>query len=186
MSAEQFDEHVRRCAVGKSAYRRRRRVELDLLKLSAPDEAERIESKRRRQRTERQRFVRAQRKRPTWRQACLLLDRLEAQFVVVVVASVESIVAVKKLRRVDGSESRYGKILPLLVRQLIDELKLRRGVRFVDVGSGIGLVCLLIALVTGADVYGIEIRDDLHAIALQIAAEVKKECELHGWLGVGR
>lgn len=116
----------------------------------------------------------------------MLLDRLEAQFVVVVVASVESIVAVKKLRRVDGSESRYGKILPLLVRQLIDELKLRRGVRFVDVGSGIGLVCLLIALVTGADVYGIEIRDDLHAIALQIAAEVKKECELHGWLGVGR
>ena len=45
---------------------------------------------------------------------------------------------------------------------------------------------LLVALTTGDDVFGVEIREELYDIALKTADEVRKECVAQGWTGVGR
>ena len=45
------------------------------------------------------------------------------------------------------------------------KLDIKRGQRFVDVGSGLGIGAILVALITGADTYGVEIRRELHESA---------------------
>jgi protein-L-isoaspartate O-methyltransferase len=74
------------------------------------------------------------------------------------------------------ASTKYGTARAPFVAQLITQLSINSRSRFVDVGSGIGLVCLLIALVTGATVYGVELRRELHLIALKMAADVRREC----------
>jgi protein-L-isoaspartate O-methyltransferase len=101
-------------------------------------------------RTVRQRAVRA-----AWRQACALLERLEEKHDIP-----------NNKRGVSGS-FKYGTIRASFVAQLITQLSINLRSPFVDVGSGIGLVCLLIALVTGATVCGVELRRELHLIALR-------------------
>jgi 2-polyprenyl-3-methyl-5-hydroxy-6-metoxy-1,4-benzoquinol methylase len=49
-------------------------------------------------------------------------------------------------------------VRPSFVRALLDRLKMRQGQRYVDAGSGIGLLCLLIALTSGVDVFGIKLH----------------------------
>jgi SAM-dependent methyltransferase len=69
---------------------------------------------------------------------------------------------------------------------LVDKLNVDDRVRLLDVGSGTGLFVLLVALVTGATVYGVEIRRDLHNVALKIGAALARECTRNAWLGVGK
>jgi hypothetical protein len=72
-------------------------------------------------------------------------------------------------------------VLPLILLPLEPTGRL-----FVDAGSGLGLVGFYIALVTGADVVSIEIRPELHALAVEIGQRLEAECARRGWLGVGR
>ena len=175
LSRPQFVAHRNRRAARQALRRHEQQAALELLKQRNVEEVERIVAEQKRQRNERLRYVRAQRKLPTWRRACALLDRLEKRFAV----------PKQQRRRVDKNALKYGTVRPPFVRALLDQLKLRRSHRFVDCGSGSGHLCLLVALSTGADVFGIEIRPELHEIALKIGNEVRKECQAKGWLGVG-
>ncbi|KAL1711953.1 histone methylation DOT1 [Schizophyllum commune] len=55
----------------------------------------------------------------------------------------------------------YGEMEPAFVCVLLNEGKLTRQSRFVDLGSGVGSVVVQAAIHIGCSAYGIEIRDDL-------------------------
>ena len=86
----------------------------------------------------------------------------------------------------DARAQRYGTVKTAFVFAMIDRLAIRAGQRFVDVGSGAGLVCFLVALVTGANVCGIEIDAARHRVALLIAGKSRKICQQRRWRDVGK
>jgi len=149
---------------------------LALLAVRDKEAYERTTAEERERRAAQQRSRRARNKRPTWRQACDLLNQLEAE-------------VAQQLPRTDNGGDKalkYGTIRPPLVADMIRRLKLKRGRLFVDAGGGLGLVSLLIALTSGADVVSIEIRPELHALAVELARRVAAVCARRRWLGVGR
>ncbi len=62
----------------------------------------------------------------------------------------------------------YGRSLPKLVRHILAHCPLGPGSTFVDVGSGVGAVVFMVAAVTGARSYGLEIMPDRHRVALDL------------------
>ena len=156
------------------AERKRRQAESSAERRRAMCEASRVAASR--AQIERQRARRASNKRPTWQQACATLEKLAAHVVV----------PRAKCAAANNSALKYGTLRAPLVADMVARLGIARGRRFVDAGSGLGLVCLLIALTTGADVFGVEIRRDLHLLALRIGAQLARVCQKNGWLGVGR
>jgi cyclopropane fatty-acyl-phospholipid synthase-like methyltransferase len=66
-----------------------------------------------------------------------------------------------------GNET-YGRALPELVAQVVELTGLRKGEKFVDVGSGVGQVVFHVALAVGCESIGIEIVEGRHSWALQL------------------
>jgi hypothetical protein len=177
-SAERFAQHRRQQAEGSATRRRARQAAQSLLAESSRAEHERVVREERAKARTRQRRLRATKKRPTWRQACALLDKLAMRF---------DVPRVDKKKRTRATRAlKYGTVGQAFTKVFIETLRINDRVRLVDVGSGIGLFVFLIALVTGATVHGVEIRHELHRVALKIGGAVRRECTRRGWLGVGK
>ena len=74
----------------------------------------------------------------------------------------------KRNKRVNDG---YGEINEPFTRDLISILNITSRTKVVDIGSGLGLFSLDLAALTGCEVLGIEIRDDLHQRATEILEE---------------
>lgn len=74
------------------------------------------------------------------------------------------------------SEEVYGEAMPIFVNQLIRRLDITSDDLFVDLGSGIGTIPLQVAAMTGCRAKGVEIRAELHEIALKARGK-KNQCQ---------
>ncbi|KAL6060677.1 Histone-lysine N-methyltransferase, H3 lysine-79 specific [Balamuthia mandrillaris] len=67
-----------------------------------------------------------------------------------------------------SSKEVYGEVNPALVNDIIREVELTREDVFYDLGSGVGNVVLQVAAQVGCKAVGVEIRPELHRIALRM------------------
>eukprot|EP01120_Amphizonella_sp_Union-15-10_P017513 TRINITY_DN9747_c0_g1_i1.p1 TRINITY_DN9747_c0_g1~~TRINITY_DN9747_c0_g1_i1.p1 ORF type:complete len:552 (+),score=87.58 TRINITY_DN9747_c0_g1_i1:74-1729(+) len=73
------------------------------------------------------------------------------------------------------SKEVYGEARPSFVDKIIRDLNVTESDIFYDIGSGIGNVVMQIAALTGSRSVGIEIRQDLHDVALNIQGHLERE-----------
>ncbi len=72
------------------------------------------------------------------------------------------------VRYAPNSKEVYGEVNPKLVNEFIRQVGLTSDDIFFDLGSGVGNVVLQVAAQTGCEAHGVEIRPELHNIALSI------------------
>ena len=77
------------------------------------------------------------------------------------------------------SEETYGEVLQSFVEWLVQTTAIGEGDVFLDVGSGVGQVLIMVAALSGADALGIEIDVALAAHAVRNAALVKHALHAH-------
>lgn len=75
----------------------------------------------------------------------------------------------------------YGHFQPALVTQMLDGVGCGPLSHVVDIGSGVGTICMQAAAQYGCAATGIEIRADLHAMATSFARTFEREVRTHGW-----
>jgi len=61
--------------------------------------------------------------------------------------------------------AQYGRVYPTLVRKMLNETKLGPGSLLVDLGSGVGTICLQASAMTGCKSLGIELMEGRHKVA---------------------
>ena len=80
-----------------------------------------------------------------------------------------------------GTDNVYGELLPKFVTKILKEdLRLRSGQIFVDLGSGVGNVVLQAALETGCESWGCEMMKDYYRVADLQQAEFQARARLWG------
>lgn len=84
-----------------------------------------------------------------------------------------------------GTAEVYGEALPELVNMIIKKLDIKSTDVVYDIGSGIGNVVVQMSAQTGCKSYGVEIRSDLHEIALKINEHMKEEMKKVNKTGFG-
>lgn len=186
MDEARFLERKRRQAEQSADRRRRRKSALTLLATQDSVKAEQVVQEERTKNSANRRAQRARDKRPTWRQASRLLERLESEAKVPRLSTNQHRHKDNAVSSIKQRALKFGSIRPPMVEDFVAELKIKRGQRFVDVGSGLGTVCMLLSMVVGIETYGIEIRQELHEQALAISERVQQECLRRRWFGVGQ
>jgi len=61
--------------------------------------------------------------------------------------------------------AQYGRVYPTLVRKMLNETKLGPGSLLVDLGSGVGTICMQASAMTGCKSLGIELMEGRHKVA---------------------
>ncbi|GMU19048.1 MAG: hypothetical protein AMXMBFR12_02400 [Candidatus Babeliales bacterium] len=74
-----------------------------------------------------------------------------------------------------GGNPTYGEILPSSLAQLIQKLELTKNDVLFDLGSGVGKVCIQVALTTPAKAVGIELSSTRHKLAQKIKQKLIDE-----------
>jgi H3 lysine-79-specific histone-lysine N-methyltransferase len=76
------------------------------------------------------------------------------------------------------SNGTYGELLPGLVHDIIVETRLGPKCHFVDLGSGVGNVCMQVSLETGCGSFGIEVRGE----AARVGSASLSQVEYRAWM----
>ncbi|KAI5824471.1 S-adenosyl-L-methionine-dependent methyltransferase [Schizophyllum commune Tattone D] len=88
---------------------------------------------------------------------------------------------VQCLRSMDeDSKLTYGELQPAFAYRLLEDEKLDHKSCFVDLGSGIGNLVIQAAVQCGCKAFGIELREDLHAVAVDSLAFAQSQCFQRG------
>jgi H3 lysine-79-specific histone-lysine N-methyltransferase len=88
---------------------------------------------------------------------------------------------VKELRKYESWTSAvYGELTPRFVSELVRVARLAPGMRFLDLGSGVGNVVLQAALESGCSAFGIEIGARPAAIARGFLDQFERRCKMWG------
>lgn len=91
----------------------------------------------------------------------------------------------KKLKQYASFSSQvYGELMPKFVSDIVKQTRLTKGMRFVDLGSGVGNVVLQAALETGCDAYGIELMEGPATLAGLQHEQMRMRCRMWG-IGMG-
>ncbi|TIA37774.1 DOT1-domain-containing protein [Aureobasidium pullulans] len=85
----------------------------------------------------------------------------------------------------NGTDNVYGELLPPLVSEMLNMAELKSDHVFVDLGSGVGNVCLQAALETGCESWGCEVMDNPCKLADLQAKEFPARARMWG-LSVGK
>jgi H3 lysine-79-specific histone-lysine N-methyltransferase len=85
----------------------------------------------------------------------------------------------------NGTDNVYGELLPPLVSEMLSGAELKSDQVFVDLGSGVGNVCLQAALETGCESWGCEVMDNPCKLAELQAKEFPARARMWG-LSVGK
>jgi SAM-dependent methyltransferase len=178
-SVERLANRRLKMSQSRRVQRREETAALALLALTNKAQHDQVVAAKRQRQNREQQARRARNKRPTPWQAIKLLEKLEAE-----VPTPQAAAAKKEIK--NNKSLKFGRLLAPMVLDLIARLALQKGKLFVDIGSGTGVVCFLIALITGANVVAIEIRRELHEMAVLIGHRLEAECTKRGWLGVGK
>lgn len=81
----------------------------------------------------------------------------------------------------NGSDHVYGELLhPFISKMLVEQTKMTSGQVFVDLGSGVGNVCLQAALEIGCESWGCEVMDNACKLAEAQTTEFAARCMLWG------
>ncbi|KAJ3044500.1 Nucleosomal histone H3-Lys79 methylase [Rhizophlyctis rosea] len=83
-----------------------------------------------------------------------------------------------------GTSEHYGEIAPYFVNDIITRLAISPSDTFIDLGSGVGNVCLQVSLQTGATSYGIELMPDRTTVATQFQTALERTLHAKGY-GMG-
>lgn len=71
-------------------------------------------------------------------------------------------------------KAQYGRLMPLLVRRIMDLAKISSADRVVDLGSGIGSVVIQLALTLGCEAWGIELMGERYKKSIELLEYFKK------------
>ena len=88
------------------------------------------------------------------------------------VSSLETMNAIKGVKRCDGMRTMYGAIRAPLIQEMIRFAGVTREDKFVDIGSGLGTVVLQMAAVTGCKATGIELESSRFTISSMLSEEL--------------
>ncbi|KAF8060921.1 histone-lysine N-methyltransferase [Lyophyllum atratum] len=78
------------------------------------------------------------------------------------------------------SSTVYGELMPSLAHEMIELTKLSQDSLFLDLGSGVGNVCVQASLQTGCRSYGIELMPGPAKIAREMKEHLKVRCRMWG------
>jgi H3 lysine-79-specific histone-lysine N-methyltransferase len=78
------------------------------------------------------------------------------------------------------SSTVYGELMPSLAHEMIELTKLNEDSLFLDLGSGVGNVCVQASLQTGCRSYGIELMPGPAKVAREMKEHLKVRCRMWG------